>query len=513
VNVDESEPLQFSIEELRAASPRCTDAGNADAFVARHGQGFRFVLGWSRWIAWNGQRWELDGAEGRVVQAALLSAREDYATVLLAIRDLEESLRKAQLEASDGSAEKADRVKSLEGEIKLQRYLLKWHEQSHNVSRLHACRTLLESSLTIEHTSLDCHPWLLNAQNGTIDLRTGSLRPAERDDFLTQICPVDYDPDAQCPVWETFLSTSLAQDQEMMSYLQRLVGYSATGLTVEHVLLFFHGEGNNGKSTFFTAVLNTLGEDYACAAPPDLLFLPRGASSPHPTEVASLYGKRVASCAELGEGQQLDEAKVKRLTGGDPIRCRRMNEDWWTFRPSHTLFLGGNHKPRIAGSDHGIWRRVRLIPWTVIILQQCVDKDLSRKIETERAGILAWIVRGAVEWARVGFADPATVTAATAAFRSESDVLGQFLASSTVADPGGRVSQRTLRERYESWCKDCGYETLGGRRFNDRLRSLGAVECTVREAGAIPRRGWRGIRIKSDLETIADSEPVDAQLS
>jgi putative DNA primase/helicase len=499
MHVDEEDEQSFTLEELRAASPRCTDAGNADAFIERHGAGYRFVLGWERWIAWNGKRWELDGAEGRVIQAALLSAREDYALTKVAIRDLEEEQRQARLKSDK------DAVDAIEDRLKFQRYLLKWHEQSHNVSRLNACRSLLQSSLVVDHSDLDTHPWLLNAQNGTVDLRTGQLGDHDREHFLTQIAPVDFDPDALCPIWDAFLSTSL-KSALMVLYLQRLLGYSITGLTTEHVLLFFYGEGNNGKSTFFTTVLNVLGEDYACAAPPDLLFMPRGGGAPHPTEIASLYGKRVASCAELGEGQHLDEAKVKRLTGGDPIRCRRMQEDWWTFAPTHTTFMAGNHKPKIPGTDLGIWRRVRLIPWLVTISASAVDKSLPSKLRREAAGILAWCVRGCLEWQRHGFAEPDTVVEATAEYRRESDLLGQFLEGATVRDPEGRVTLHTLRERYERWAKDNGYEVLGGRRFNERLRENGNLKCSVRE-GNVVRDGWRGLRLKTELELIMASEP------
>ena len=504
-DLDEDEQ-RFSVEELVACSPRCTDAGNADAFVQRHGQGFRYVLGWQRWIAWNGQRWEIDGADGRVLQAALLSVREDYALTKLSLAELEEETRKARL------ADKGDDVKELESRAKAVRYVLKWHEQSHNVSRLHAIRTLLQSSLVIEHCQLDTHPMLFNAANGTIDLTTGHIRSHAREDYLTQMSSVEYDPDAPAPVWDAFLETSLGGDGAMVNYLQRIVGFSITGSTEEHVLLFFWGGGNNGKSTFFTALLSALGDDYGCAAPPDLLFMPRGAGAPHPTEIASLYGKRVASCAELGEGQRLDEAKVKRLTGGDPIRCRRMNEDWWTFTPTHTIFMSGNHKPTIAGADHGIWRRVRLIPWIVTIAAADVDKRLPQKLRAELAGILAWAVRGCLEWQRVGFAEPRSVTQATAEYRSESDLVGQFLSATTVLEPAGRVSLRSLRERYEGWCKDNGFEVLGGRRFNERLRELGAVKCSVR-AGAAVVDGWRGLRFKSELELLVESQPSDARPS
>lgn len=507
---DDPEPTEFTVEELTDAAPRCTDAGNADAFVLRHGEGFRFVTQWGAWLAWNGRRWEMIGAEGRAFQAALLSAREDYAITKLAVKDLDEELRQALLKGDK------DVTETVEARLKYQKALLKWHEQSQNVSRLNATLKVLSSALVVAHTELDTHPWLLNCQNGTVDLRTGELHDHQRADLLTQIAPVDFDPEATCPTWEKFLTSSLAGNYAVVLYLQRLIGYAATGLTTEHLLLFFLGGGSNGKSTFFTAVLDTLGDDYACAAPPDLLMMPRGAGAPHPTEVASLYGKRVATCAETGEGQRLDEAKVKRLTGGDPIRTRRMNEDFWSFAPTHTCFASGQYKPTITGADHGIWRRVKVIPWNVQIAESEMDKGLPAKLKAEHAGILAWIVQGCLEWQKIGLAEPEIVSSSTAAYRQSSDVLGQFLASTVVRDPDGRVSKRRLRGAYEVWAKDEGNELLGGRRFNERIRDdFAAVPCKVREtANGMPLEGWRGIRLKTDRELYDESEPSSgAELS
>jgi putative DNA primase/helicase len=501
------EPIEYSTEELAEASPRCTDAGNADVFVARHGAGFRFVLQWDTWIAWNGRRWEMVGAEGRAFQAVLLSAREDYALTKGVIAAIDEELRVARLK------NEKDAVEAIEARRKYRCALLKWHEQSQNVSRIAATLKMLSSALVVAHTELDTHPWLLNCQNGTVDLRTGTLQDHDRGDFLTQIAPVDYDPEAACPAWLRFLSSSLAGNAAIVLYLQRLIGYAITGLTTEHLLLFFYGRGNNGKSTFFTTLLAALGDDYSCAAPPDLLVRPRGAAAPHPTEIASLYGKRMASCAELGEGQALDEPKVKRLTGGDPIRCRRMNEDWWTFAPNHTIFASGNDKLVVSGWDVGIWRRIKLIPWHIQIASDAVDRDLPSKLRAELVGILAWCVAGCLEWQRIGLAEPESVVSATALYRLDSDPLGRFISTALAVDPHGHITKAALRERYESWAKEAGHELMGGRRINERLRALGAAECTVRD-GQRFRDGWRGIRAKTDAELYADSEPSsDNELS
>ena len=213
-------------------------------------------------------------------------------------------------------------------------------------------------SVAITHDQLNADPMLLNVETGTINLRTGLLREHRRKDLMTKIAPVCFDPNATAPTWDAFLARAMGDSGELVNYLQRMVGYALTGSVEEHVVGFLFGGGANGKSTFLSTIHAMLG-DYASPAPGGLLFRSRGER--HPTELASLHGRRFVTCSEIEEGQAFDEALVKDLTGGDPIECRRMREDFWMYQPSHKLFLGGNHKPSVKGDDEGIWRRMRLI--------------------------------------------------------------------------------------------------------------------------------------------------------
>ena len=497
--VDEDDSL--SEEELAAGASRCTDSANADVFVERHGDGFRFVIEWDRWLAWNGQRWRDTGAHGRVIHAAMLSAREDYAAAKLRIYDLDEAQRVARL------ASKTDDVERLEAQLKIQRALLKWHEQSQNASRLNACAALLTTRLTISVAELDAQPWLLNVSNGTVDLRTAELRDHSREDYLTQQTSITWDDEAECPTWQAFLSQAMGGDTLLVLYLQRLVGYSITGHTTEQVLLFLYGSGSNGKSTFLTAVKEMLGE-YACSAPRDLLMVQK--TPKHETEFARLHGKRMATGAEVGDGQRFDEAKVKDLTGSDIVPARRMNEDFWDLRPTHKLWLAGNYKPTIIGADLGIWRRIRLVPWTVTIDDSQKDRGLPSKLKAELPGILRWAAHGCLEWQRHGLEEPPAVLRATEAYRSESDVLGQFLAQICAFEREATIARATLRERYERWCKAEGHEPVGGRRLAARLREHHVVEADVREGGR-HLNGWRGIRVLSEAELFSRSVPATGE--
>jgi len=328
-------------------------------------------------------------------------------------------------------------------------------------------------------------------------------------DLITQVSPIEWSDHASSPTWDAFVSMVMGGQQDMVGYLQRLVGYALTSLTTEHILAFFYGGGLNGKSTFMQAIRLVFGE-YACAAPRDLLFQDKHGQR-HPDELARLYGKRLAVCAEIGEYSKFDEAKVKDLTGGDVVAVRRMRENFWDLTPTHTLFISGNHKPNVEGDDLGIWRRVRLVPWTVTIPSELVDKNLPEKLRLELPGILRWAANGCLEWQRLGLFEPQAVIDATAEYRTESDVLGAFLSGHVVFEPEARCTRMALRELYEAWCKESGHFPLGARKMAQRLREHGVADGKVRE-GVRVKDGWCGMRLKSTMEMVEASAPDSANL-
>ncbi len=502
---DDDEAPEPSLEELSAEAPRGTDSANADAFVIEHGAGYRYVTEWDAWIAWSGKRWELPGARGRVMHAAMLTARLEYMRTKGRLKLLEEEQKPLLLEPQRD----ADRIEELEAAIKYQRQLLKWHEQSQNVARLEASTKILQTRLVVSMIDLDRNPWLFNVSNGTIDLRSSELHDHTPDDLITQISEIEWSDSSACPTWDAFVSTVMGGERDLVSYLQRLVGYSLTSLTREHILAFFYGTGLNGKSTFMQTIKLVFGE-YGCAAPRDLLFQDKHGQR-HPDELARLYGKRIAICAEIGEYNRFDEAKIKDLTGGDVVAVRRMRENFWDLTPTHTLFISGNHKPHVDGDDLGIWRRIRLVPWTVTIPPELVDKALPEKLRAELPGILRWAVNGCLEWQRIGLEEPQAVLDATSDYRAESDVLGSFLTGYVIFEPDARVTRMALRERYETWCKESGHLPLGARKVAQRLRERGVVDGKVRD-GMRVRDGWAGVRLKGDFDLLADSDAASSNL-
>jgi putative DNA primase/helicase len=455
-----------------------TDLRNAELLIEWFGEDLRYVGTWAKGLAWDGQRWVLDD-EARWQRAAADTARLMFENA------------SAELRAAGDDKDKAQRA----------RVKIAWAAKSHGAARLAAMVNLAQTfeSVIVRHDVLDADAWALNVSNGTIDLRTGKLRDHCRADLLTKIAPVTYDENAKAPTWDAFLNRAMGGDTELVAYLQRLIGYALSGNVSEHVLGFFFGPGANGKTTFLGTTHTLLG-DYSSPAPRGLLFRARGER--HPTELATLHGRRFVTCSEVEEGMAFDESLVKDLTGADPIECRRMREDFWTFAPTHKLFLAGNHKPSVRGDDEGIWRRIRLVPWLVTIPEAERDTELPEKLRAELPGILAWAVRGCLAWQKDGLATPQAVIDASAEYRKESDLLGQFFGASVVFEPEGRIGKKELRELYSTWCTEVGTEPLGAKRFAGRLREKGVREAAIRQ-GAKVVHGWRGVRLATDAERTA----------
>ncbi len=448
-----------------------TDSGNAERLVQLHGSDLRFVSGWNKWLAFDGRRWRED--EGAAFRAAKATAR---------------AIQRAGAELDD-----EDRRQTV----------IRFGLRSESKNAISAMVSLArhDSAIAISPQQLDSDPWALNVQNGTIDLRTGKLRQHRREDLITKLAPVVYDAGAECPTWIAFLERAMASDAEVVSYIQRLFGYALTASVREHLLAFSYGPGANGKSTCLRIGHEMLG-DYASPAPRGLLFRSRG--DRHPTELATLFGRRYVTCSEIEEGQAFDEALVKDLTGDDLIECRRMREDFWSFVPTHKLFMAGNHKPTVRGDDEGIWRRLRLIPWLVTIPANERDKTLPEKLRAELPGILRWAVEGCLEWQAKGLDEPEAVRRATREYREENDGLGEFFRLHVVFEPEGRASRKELREGYETFCKENGAQPLGAKRFAGRLRERGVTDCTVRRGFAVVD-GWKGVRLATEAERVAST--------
>ena len=345
-----------------------------------------------------------------------------------------------------------------------------------------------EAGIVVTPDDLDADPFLLNCTNGTLDLRTGELHEHDPADLLTKMAGAAFDLKAAGPEFAKFLERVQPED-EMRAYLGRLLGHGLEGRVVEHVLGIFHGSGRNGKGTLIGAVKSALG-DYADAADPDLLTA--RTFDAHPTSTADLYGLRLAILHETDKGRRLAEATVKRLTGGDRLKARRMREDFWSFDPSHTFVMLTNHKPVISGTDEAIWARLRLVPWNVVIPVEDRDLGLADKLALELDAVLAFLVTGYQAWRNRGLDDPAEVMAATEAYRAESDALGRFLDQRCLAGHGSCGSSE-LFTAWSKWCSDEGEEPGTVTSFATMLQNKGFDNYTSNG-----RRRWRSLGLAEE---------------
>jgi putative DNA primase/helicase len=410
-----------------------TELGYARRLIAVYGNRLRFVVAWNRWLIWDGKQWAVD-TDGQAQRWMKVIARTLTSAVLLhkGADDAKDLLRAAKRAESNSGVKGALTLASTEPEI------------------------------AVTPDDLDADPYLLNCRNGILDLRTGELHEHEPAALLTKMAGAAHEPGAAGPTFTKFLER-IQPDPAMREYLSRLLGHALDGTVTAHILPIFYGDGANGKSTLVDAVIAALG-DYADAADPDLLRA--RTFDAHPTGVADLHGLRLALLHESDAGHRLAEGTVKRLTGGDRLKARRMREDFWSFDPSHTFVMLTNHKPMVGGTDEGIWRRLRLVPFEVVIPPEERDEDLGRQLAEESSAVLAWLVTGYRAWRASGFAEPQQVTEATSAYRAESDLLGRFITERCLLMPSAHVGSTDLFTAYEKWCaserEDSGTPTAFG---------------------------------------------------
>jgi putative DNA primase/helicase len=376
-----------------------------------------------------------------------------------------------------------------------QRHAIADHgKRSEHVNRIAAMIRLAETEPGIPLSSgdLDRDPWALNMSNGTLDLRTGELRPHRRADLISRSISIEYIAAAQAPRWGAFLEKVLP-DPDVRSFVQRAVGYALTGSTREQVLFMPWGSGANGKSTFLETLRLVLG-DYAAHTPADTLMARRETGVPN--DVARLRGARFITCIETEAGRQLAEARVKQLTGGDKISARYMRGEWFDFEVVGKLWLATNHRPMIRGTDDAIWRRIMLIPFKVKIPPAERDGELREKLRGELPGILAWAIEGCRLWLQHGLQPPPSVEAATSEYREGEDQIGDFLADCCIAG-AGKISAERVFGAYRDWCAAMGEEPVSQRSLGERLSELGFPRQRIGSG-----RRWHrlGLELRPDLK-------------
>jgi putative DNA primase/helicase len=372
-----------------------------------------------------------------------------------------------------------------------------------------------EEGIPVQPDAFDADAWLLNVTNGTVDLRTGTLRPHQQADLITKCLTMPYDEHATCVTWDAFLWRIMGGSQgedspdmgagelenrhaaderakRLSEFIARAVGYVLTGDTREQALLVLHGSGSNGKSTFLELLQALLG-DYAQSTPSATLL----AKDPHrhegiPNDIARLRGARLVTAIEIGKGKRLNEELIKRLTGGDLMTARFLHAEFFDFTPEFKLFIACNDLPQIRGTDHAIWRRIKRIPFTVTIPDEEQDKDLPAKLRAELPGILRWAVEGCADWQRQGLGIPEEVKAATDSYQRDMDTLMNFIEECCVRSESSSVQVQSTRlyRAYKDWCGD---EPLSQSAFGKALEERGFL----RERGTGNHYYWRGLGLPS----------------
>lgn len=454
-----------------------TDMGNGARFARRYRGEVIFVAG-RGWMVWSGMRWTRDRTGAAVMRHAKQIARD---------------LRQEAKGITDPELRDA---------------LLKHARRSESDARLRAMLAQAQPELTVEPSALDADPWLFNVANGTLDLRTGALLPHDPKQLITKLAPVAYDPDATAPRWRAFLERIFAGDQELIGFFQRALGYSLTGDMSEQVLFVAHGSGQNGKSVAFNTVRDLLG-DYALQAAFETFLRTRRSGGPRP-DLAALPGARFVSAIEANKGARLDESTVKQVTGGDPITTRDLYQAQFTFSPVAKLWLIANHRPEVDGSDFGMWRRIRLVPFDVTIPEEERNRNLIHELREEWPGILAWLIQGALAWRQQGLGYPARVQEATDGYRADSDKTARFVRDCCIKAPATEVGSADLYAAYTAWCAQVNEIAESQREFNEQLASHEPDR--IRRVKSNGRMIWRGIELRPAVTNHLEESEVEIEV-
>lgn len=421
------------------------DVRNARFFADKWKDKLAYVHERKRWIRWNSSRWAMCVA-GEEIELSKETCQAIY---------------KAAGEELAKDPEKAQK-------------LVREAAQAHLAQRIKAMVELAQSdsALAVSSSRLDADNYVLGVGNGVVDLRKALLMPNEPGRYITRHCSADFDPEAHCRRWLQFLDEVFQGDQATITAVQRLLGYSLTGLSVEEFLIFCVGFGANGKSIFGNVVADIVG-DYAKTAPSTMLAARRADDHGPRSDLAMLDGARMVSINELPAGMYLDEQVVKQLAGREPISARHLYGEFFTFQPRFTAWVRTNHKPIIKGDDDGIWRRIVVLPFRRKFNDHEQDPHLEAKLLAERDGILRWMVEGAQKYLKQGMYLSPAMQAERNQYRKDSDMLGEFLEERTSAIADAKIEQGHLYGSWTGWCLGNGVQPGTKTTFTRRLAERG----------------------------------------
>jgi putative DNA primase/helicase len=436
-----------------------SDDALALTFTAEH-EDLRYVAVWGRWMMWNGHVWIPDATCNVINHArAICRAQSERCDLVVLAR----KIRSAPTVMAVERLARADRRHAAE--------VKQW----------------------------DADPWLLNTPDGIVDLRTGRVHPARRENYMTKITAVG--PGDRRELWQGCLERITNNNRALIAFIQRACGYVLTGVTREDAIFFFYGTGGNGKTVFLNTIAGIMG-DYAKSAPIETFIASR--KEQHPTELAWLQGARLVTAVETEDGRRWSESKLKQITGGDPIAARYMRQDFFEYAPQFKLFFAGNHKPGLRNVDEAMRRRLNLLPFTVTIPESERDRDLKEKLRGEWPGILQWAIEGCLAWQAEGLNAPEVVTGATADYLAAEDVMARWLEDRCQIIQSAWETVSALFADWRRWTEANGEFTGSEKRFSQNLESRGFI----RQRTGTARR-FQGIALRDSRLMTVGSDSLD----
>jgi len=449
-----------------------SELGNSQRFINQYGDKVRYVYTTKKWMYYDGTRWLFDatGQVRRWAKACVISLLSDAANCET------DNERKAMVKHAMTS-------------------------QSHKA--ISGMLALAESERPLQPDELDTNHWLLNLKNGTFNLETNTLQPHNRLDYISRIANVTYDPQAAAPPWDNFVHWAMCKDNDLKGYLQRAIGYGATGVIREHAMFIAYGTGANGKSTFFSTIQGILG-DYAQGVQSESIMIQKATGGAN-NDIASLRGSRFVVTNEGEDGSRLAESLIKKLTGDDLVRARFLYGELFEFKATHKLFFTTNHKPIIKGTDNGIWRRMKMIPFANTLKLQEQDTHLPDKLAKESAGILNWIIAGCTQWRLNGLGTCETVDDATKGYRNEMDIIAGFIDDCCITTRrDAQVKSSEIYTAYVAWCEANGERATSQKKFGMSL-----IERGFTQNRTMGTRLWDGIGLLETLESMTHMTRLD----
>ncbi|GHU95274.1 hypothetical protein FACS189479_08720 [Spirochaetia bacterium] len=457
------ESIYLRIRDLKAGKIQFTDTTNAEKLKEIYGRDIRYNAAWKKWIVWDGKRWQID--DGALIHEKGL--------------EMVRGMYNEQLKTSD-YRERMD----------IEKYAMLSESVRRREAFIKAATWIRE--LNISSEELDTNPWLFNVRNGMIDLETGEFREHRQEDMITKIANVEYDPAADCPAWKQFVREIMNFNGDLITFLQTVAGLGITGDVSEQSMFILFGSGANGKSTFLNTIMYLLG-DYGITTTTDT-FMKRN-NEQITNDIARLRGARFVTTTEIDQGKRLSEPLIKQITGNDKVTARFLYGEYFSYMPTYKIFMGTNHKPIIKGTDFGIWRRIKLIPFTTRIEADKQDKHLEEKLRLEAPGILNWLLEGTYRWRKEGLKVPQVIISATNDYQGEMDVIGNFLKECCIQSPGVSIRIRELFKAYQEWCEQNNERAVSERLLSMRLKEMGFNRIRSAEA-----RYWSGIMLKARTE-------------